>query len=434
MWRAYTPARLPGLLLRRDRRGQARRNTWSGLLGGLMYLTGSVIMVYNLWPHHARAMSASASPTPASDRPMARPRRPGGRGIGAHSHLEASRPARAQLAAPAHRHHHRRLHRRPRRDRPAVLPREHHREGAGRSPLHPARAGGARHLHLARAAIGCHSQMIRPLRDEVERYGHYSLAAESMYDHPFLWGSKRTGPDLARVGGKYSDGWQRDHLIEPARRRAGVGDAALRLPGRPGPRLPRHRGQAEDHAGAGRALHPGRWSTTPRPTSRPRPSADASATGLKHALRRQDQPARFRRQSGPHHRDGRPDRLSADAGDQRRLLDLPRRAARQRSMSYETISQLAQQGGSVYFLLIFIGVCVYAFWPRNKAEFDKAARAALDEEDAVMSEPREKDAHYRHRDHRPRVGRHQGAGHPAAALVAVDLLRLHRLRRSATGS
>ncbi|MGL4242131.1 MAG: cytochrome-c oxidase, cbb3-type subunit II, partial [Beijerinckiaceae bacterium] len=61
----------------------------------------------------------------------------------------------------------------------------------------------------------CHSQMIRPLRDEIERYGHYSLAAESMYDKPFQWGSKRTGPDLARVGGKYSDEWQLQHLNAP---------------------------------------------------------------------------------------------------------------------------------------------------------------------------------------------------------------------------
>lgn len=61
----------------------------------------------------------------------------------------------------------------------------------------------------------CHSQMIRPFRDEVERYGHYSLAAESMYDHPFVWGSKRTGPDLARVGGRYSDEWHREHLKDP---------------------------------------------------------------------------------------------------------------------------------------------------------------------------------------------------------------------------
>ncbi|MCB2045463.1 MAG: cytochrome-c oxidase, cbb3-type subunit II, partial [Novosphingobium sp.] len=61
----------------------------------------------------------------------------------------------------------------------------------------------------------CHSQMIRPFRDEVERYGHYSLAAESMYDHPFQWGSKRTGPDLARVGGRYSDEWHVQHLANP---------------------------------------------------------------------------------------------------------------------------------------------------------------------------------------------------------------------------
>ncbi len=61
----------------------------------------------------------------------------------------------------------------------------------------------------------CHSQMIRPFKDEVERYGHYSLAAESMYDHPFLWGSKRTGPDLARVGGRYSDEWHREHMKAP---------------------------------------------------------------------------------------------------------------------------------------------------------------------------------------------------------------------------
>ncbi len=61
----------------------------------------------------------------------------------------------------------------------------------------------------------CHSQMIRPFRDEKERYGHYSLAAESMYDHPFQWGSKRTGPDIARLGGKYSDDWHRKHLRAP---------------------------------------------------------------------------------------------------------------------------------------------------------------------------------------------------------------------------
>ena len=72
-----------------------------------------------------------------------------------------------------------------------------------------------RAIYIREGCYVCHSQMIRPLRDEVERYGHYSLAAESMYDHPFQWGSKRTGPDLARVGGRYSDEWQRAHLTDP---------------------------------------------------------------------------------------------------------------------------------------------------------------------------------------------------------------------------
>ena len=72
-----------------------------------------------------------------------------------------------------------------------------------------------RDIYVREGCYLCHSQMIRPLRDEVERYGHYSLAAESMYDHPFQWGSERQGPDLARVGGKYSDQWQRDHLRNP---------------------------------------------------------------------------------------------------------------------------------------------------------------------------------------------------------------------------
>ncbi len=69
-----------------------------------------------------------------------------------------------------------------------------------------------RDIYIREGCYNCHSQMIRPMRDEVERYGHYSLAAESMYDHPFQWGSKRTGPDLARVGGRYSDEWHQDHF------------------------------------------------------------------------------------------------------------------------------------------------------------------------------------------------------------------------------
>jgi cytochrome c oxidase cbb3-type subunit 2 len=72
-----------------------------------------------------------------------------------------------------------------------------------------------RNIYVREGCYVCHSQQIRPLRDEAERYGHYSLAAESMYDHPFQWGSKRTGPDLARVGGKYSNEWHVAHMIDP---------------------------------------------------------------------------------------------------------------------------------------------------------------------------------------------------------------------------
>ncbi len=72
-----------------------------------------------------------------------------------------------------------------------------------------------RDIYIAEGCHTCHSQMIRPFRAETERYGHYSVAGESVWDHPFLWGSKRTGPDLARVGGRYSDDWHRVHLINP---------------------------------------------------------------------------------------------------------------------------------------------------------------------------------------------------------------------------
>ncbi|MEL6793277.1 MAG: cytochrome-c oxidase, cbb3-type subunit II [Pseudomonadota bacterium] len=84
----------------------------------------------------------------------------------------------------------------------------------GVRPYSPLEMEG-RNIYIQEGCYTCHSQMIRPMRDEVERYGHYSLAAESMYDHPFLWGSKRTGPDLARVGGRYSNEWHVDHLISP---------------------------------------------------------------------------------------------------------------------------------------------------------------------------------------------------------------------------
>ena len=84
----------------------------------------------------------------------------------------------------------------------------------GMRPYTPLELAG-RNIYMREGCYNCHSQMIRPFRDEVERYGHYSLAAESMYDHPFQWGSKRTGPDLARVGGKYSNEWHQAHFNDP---------------------------------------------------------------------------------------------------------------------------------------------------------------------------------------------------------------------------
>ncbi len=85
-------------------------------------------------------------------------------------------------------------------------------EGVG--PL-PALALAGRDLYIRDGCHVCHTQMVRPLRAETERYGHYSVAGESVYEHPFLWGSKRTGPDLARVGARYSDDWHRTHLLDP---------------------------------------------------------------------------------------------------------------------------------------------------------------------------------------------------------------------------
>jgi cytochrome c oxidase cbb3-type subunit 2 len=93
----------------------------------------------------------------------------------------------------------------------------------GIRPYTPLELAG-RNIYIREGCYTCHSQMVRPFRDELERYGHFSLAAESMYDHPFQWGSKRTGPDLARVGGRYSDDWHAAHLRSP---RAVVPDSIM---------------------------------------------------------------------------------------------------------------------------------------------------------------------------------------------------------------
>ncbi len=97
---------------------------------------------------------------------------------------------------------------------PLLFDRQTNEPIAGLTPL-PALALEGRDIYIREGCNNCHSQMIRPLRAETERYGHYSVAGESVYDHPFLFGSKRTGPDLARVGGRYSDDWHRAHMHNP---------------------------------------------------------------------------------------------------------------------------------------------------------------------------------------------------------------------------
>ncbi len=105
----------------------------------------------------------------------------------------------------------------------------------GVRPWTPLELAG-RNVYVREGCYTCHSQMIRPFRDEVERYGHYSLAAESMYNHPFQWGSKRTGPDLARVGGRYSDEWHVQHLVDPRSVVPEIDHADLFVPARQGHR------------------------------------------------------------------------------------------------------------------------------------------------------------------------------------------------------
>jgi cytochrome c oxidase cbb3-type subunit 2 len=97
---------------------------------------------------------------------------------------------------------------------PLMFDKDMHEPIAGLKPL-PALELEGRDIYIREGCNNCHSQMIRPLRAETERYGHYSVAGESVYNHPFLWGSKRTGPDLARVGKRYSDAWHRAHFYNP---------------------------------------------------------------------------------------------------------------------------------------------------------------------------------------------------------------------------
>ena len=190
-----------------------------------------------------------------------------------------------------------------------------------------------RNIYVSEGCYACHSQMIRTLRDEVERYGPYSLAVEIKYDHPMLWGSKRTGPDLARVGAKYSDEWHVLHLIDP---RAVVPPSVMPSYAR----LLRNPLRTDDLANHLKAQRAVGVPYTDEMIANAR--ADAYRPGVARrparrrgdqALRRGDDRARLRRQAGRADRDGRPRRLPADPRPPHRCGAQDRRRGGQVTMS-----------------------------------------------------------------------------------------------------
>ena len=194
----------------------------------------------------------------------------------------------------------------------------------GIRPYTPLELAG-RNIYVREGCYLCHSQMIRPLRDEVERYGHFSLAAESMYDHPFQWGSKRTGPDLARVGAKYSDDWHVTHLTNP---RAIVPQSVM-----PGyPFLADTEVDTDtiaDHLRTNRAVGvPYTDDQIANAVADLKAQADPDNSGRRCLSETLSEGgcAQFRRQAGQAHRDGRADRLPADAGHAGRLQALQRKS------------------------------------------------------------------------------------------------------------
>ena len=190
-------------------------------LGGVLFLTGALIMVYNCWRTDPGRRARRGADGAARARRRRRPSRERRAMWEKHAILEKSGWLLAAgilvtvsiggLVEIV----------------PLFTIESTIEEVEGVRPYTPLELAG-RNIYVREGCYVCHSQMIRPFRDEVERYGHYSLAAESMYDHPFQWGSKRTGPDLARVGGKYSNEWHVGAPGRPAQRGAGIGHAALR--------------------------------------------------------------------------------------------------------------------------------------------------------------------------------------------------------------
>ena len=241
-----------------------------------------------------------------------------------------------------------------------------------------------RNIYVREGCYTCHSQMIRSLRDEVERYGHYSLAAESMYDHPFQWGSKRTGPDLARVGGKYSDAWHVEHLTDP---RSVVPESVM-----PPYEFLKHKVINPEHIQddintnilIGVPYTKGALANA-KEDLLAQANPDADSEGLQQ---RYGGKVNVRDFDGDPSKVTEMDALVAYLQVLGTMVDFktyePTKAngIRQvRLMTYEALAAFAQQGGSIYFVVIFALVCIYALLPKNKKKFDEAANLPLDDKD-----------------------------------------------------
>ena len=236
-----------------------------------------------------------------------------------------------------------------------------------------------RNIYIREGCYACHSQMIRTLRDEVERYGPYSLAVESKYDHPMLWGSKRTGPDIARMGNKYSDEWHVRHLNNPRdvvpesvmphyswlgrtelrHDDLGVHLAALRKVGVP---------YTDDMIANAKADAYGQ--ATPDTPLRRRGD---------QTLRRGDECARLRRQAGRTDRNGCPGRLPANSRQADRRCAQTRRG--RLIMDHDFTVWFSKSFGLFYLIALSVIIVAYAFWPSNKKRFDEAAQSILGDED-----------------------------------------------------
>ena len=252
-----------------------------------------------------------------------------------------------------------------------------------------------RNIYVREGCYACHSQMIRTLRDEVERYGPYSLAVESKYDRPMLWGSKRTGPDLARIGGKYSDFWHVAHLTNPR-------DVV------PESNMPAYRWLARtalETEDLGRHLQAQRALGVPYTDEM---IANAAADAFGQAA--PDSPFA----AGVTERYGEKTQVSAFDGVVTQLTEMdalvaylqvlgrltdaaysntaaPRTGARSHQLTeaggrlmdidHDTLVGFAKSWGLFYLIAMFIGVVIYAFWPSNRKKFDDAKRNILDEDD-----------------------------------------------------